>query len=135
MTIWFLTPINLDTCLLIIRFSTSYTFDDVLQHSLQPWYYFIHKPVLERPLQLHIIQSFLLRCTFSQSINSSTKRTLYIALVRSQLLYCSPLWHPYLIQDISVLERIQRRATKFILNDYISDYKTRFIKLNLLPLM
>ena len=38
-------------------------------------------------------------------------------------------------QNISALERIQRRATKYILNDYVSDYKTRLIKLNLLPLM
>ena len=29
----------------------------------------------------------------------------------------------------------QRRATKFILNDYVTDYKTRLIKLNILPLM
>ena len=55
-----------------------------------------------------------------------------IALVRSQLLYWSPLWHLYLIQDIST---IQYRATKYVLNNYISDYKTRLIKLNLLPLM
>ena len=33
------------------------------------------------------------------------------------------------------LERVQRRATKFILNDYISSYKTRLQQLNLLPLM
>jgi len=72
----------------------------------------------------------LLRRTFSRSINISTKWTLYLALVRSQLLYCSPLWHPSLIQDISTLERIQCQATK---NDYISDYKTRLIKLNVLP--
>ena len=37
----------------------------------------------------------LLRCTFSHSFNTTTKRTLYIALVRSQLLYCSPLSLPY----------------------------------------
>ena len=36
----------------------------------------------------------LLRHTFSYSINPTIKRTLYIALVRSQLLYCSPLLHP-----------------------------------------
>ena len=34
-----------------------------------------------------------------------------------------------------VLERVQRRATKFILNDFTSDYKTRLRSLNLLPLM
>ena len=31
-------------------------------------------------------------------------------------------------------ERIQRRATKFILNDYVSDYKIRLSILDLLPL-
>ena len=39
------------------------------------------------------------------------------------------------IKDIITLERIQRHPTKFILNDYCSDYKNRLIKLKLLPLM
>ena len=39
------------------------------------------------------------------------------------------------INDIITLERIQRRPTKFILNDYCFDYKNRLIKLKLLPLM
>ena len=50
-------------------------------------------------------------------------------------MYCSQLWRPNLNTDISKLERVQRRTTKFILNDYISDYKSRLIRLNLLPLM
>ena len=33
------------------------------------------------------------------------------------------------------IERVQRHATKYILNDYTSCYKTRLIKLRLLPLM
>ena len=33
------------------------------------------------------------------------------------------------------MERIQRRSTKYILNDYTSDYKTSLLKLKLLPLM
>ena len=33
-----------------------------------------------------------------------------------------------------LLERVQRRASKFLLNDYSSDYKSRLISLNLLPL-
>ena len=33
-----------------------------------------------------------------------------------------------------LLERVQRRASKFLLNDYSSDYKSRMISLNLLPL-
>ena len=33
------------------------------------------------------------------------------------------------------LERVQRRATKFILNDFSSDYKSRLVALQILPLM
>ena len=39
------------------------------------------------------------------------------------------------MKDILNIERVQRRATKYILNDYTSCYKTRLIKLKLLPLM
>ncbi len=50
-------------------------------------------------------------------------------------MYCSPIWRTYLIKDITALENIQRRATKFILNDFFSDYKTRLISLHILPLI
>ena len=63
------------------------------------------------------------------------KKKLYISLIRSQLLYCSQVWHPFLIKDISLLEHAQRRATKYILNDYQSSYKSRLLNLKLLPLM
>ena len=39
------------------------------------------------------------------------------------------------MKDINKPEHLQQRATKFILNDFISDYKTRLLKLKLLPLM
>ena len=39
------------------------------------------------------------------------------------------------MKDINKLGHLQQRATKFILNDFISDYKTRLLKLRLLPLM
>ena len=77
----------------------------------------------------------LLRRTFRASTNVHEKLLLYVSLVRSQLLYCSQIWRPYLVSDIAKLERVQRRATKFILNDYTSDYKARLLALNLLPLM
>jgi len=56
-------------------------------------------------------------------------------MIRSTLMYCSCLWRPYLLTDIDLLERLQRRATKYILNDYTSGYKQRLLKLELLPLM
>ena len=65
----------------------------------------------------------------------SAKKQLYISLVRSQLLYYSQVWRPCLIQDILLLERVQQRATKYILNDYTSSYHTRLLKLSMLPLM
>jgi len=77
----------------------------------------------------------LLRRTFKHTFSIQTKRTLYLTLVRSKLLYCSPLWWPYLIKEFLLFERIQCRATKFILNDYTMDYKTRLPRLNLLSLM
>jgi len=63
------------------------------------------------------------------------KNKLYISLLRSQLMYCSPVWHPHLMKDIIKLEQLQCRATKYILQDYSSDYKSHLTNLNLLPLM
>ena len=55
----------------------------------------------------------------------------YLTLDRSQLLYCSQVWRPTLIV---LLEKIQRRAAKYILADYDSNYKS-IIALDLLPLI
>ena len=77
----------------------------------------------------------LLRRTFRSADSVTAKRILYITLIRTQILYGSQVWRPFMIKDISLLERIQRRATKYILNDYTSDYKTRLISLDILPLM
>ena len=77
----------------------------------------------------------LLRRVFSNSILLSARLSLYISLVRSQLLYCSPVWHPYLLKDIRALELVQRRATKFIVNNNDMDYRNRLLSLKLLPLM
>ena len=76
----------------------------------------------------------LLRHTFSVS-SIAVKKQLYISLVRSQVLYCSQLWRPQLLEDIFILERVQHRATKYILNNYMLPYKVRLERLHLLPLM
>jgi len=73
----------------------------------------------------------LLRRVFENSQNPQTRKCLYISLVWATVL----LWKPYLLKDIESLERVWRRATKFILSDYSSDYRTRLMKIGVLPLM
>ena len=59
----------------------------------------------------------------------------YVSHVRSILQYCSPLWSPANVKDILLLERVQRHATKYILNNYSDmSYAERCIKLSILPL-
>ena len=71
----------------------------------------------------------LLRRFLCTSSTVSTKKMLYLSLV-----YCSQVWRPSLVKEIKLIEDVQRRATKFILNDYTSDYRTRLLKLHILPL-
>ena len=77
----------------------------------------------------------LLRRTLARSMSIHTKKVLYYSLIRSMLTYCSPIWHPQHLKDIQSIENVQRRATKFILHDYISCYKSRLLTLRMLPLM
>ena len=55
------------------------------------------------------------------------------ALVRSQLEYCTIIWSHHTARNINKLERIQRRASNFILKTD-DDKETRKDKLNLLSL-
>ncbi len=67
--------------------------------------------------------------------NTSNKKNLCTTPVRSHLSYCSQLWRPLHFKNITKLEQVQRRATKYILCDYSSWYKQRLTTLGLLPLM
>ena len=48
----------------------------------------------------------------------SLKETAYISLVRSVLDYAAVVWDPYQKKDVDLLEGIQRRAARFVCNDY-----------------
>ena len=77
---------------------------------------------------------YFIRRATSNSHSPYTKLSLYKSLTRPNILYCSQLWRPHKIKDIKLFERVQRRATKFILHDFQSDYKSRLTNLHLLPL-
>ena len=76
----------------------------------------------------------MIRRTLPSYTPKTLKKQLYISLVRSHLSYSSQLCRPRLIKNILSIERLQRKATKFILNDYTSDYRTRLI-IHVVPLM
>ena len=66
-----------------------------------------------------------------------TRRTVYLSLVRSVFGYSSQVWSPETVTLIQRVKRVQRRATKYILNlPYLCSetYRERLVSLGLLPL-
>ena len=57
----------------------------------------------------------LVRCTTLEINDTPTRRSLYLQLVRSRLAYASQVWCPQSVELIRDLEKIQRRATKYVL--------------------
>ncbi|KAK3091269.1 hypothetical protein FSP39_018491 [Pinctada imbricata] len=53
-----------------------------------------------------------------QHSNRNFKETAYVSLVRSILDYASIVWDPSMKKDIDKIEGIQRRAARFVMNDY-----------------
>ena len=62
------------------------------------------------------------------------KLQLYTTLVRSQLEYCTQSWNGLTKSNKVKIERIQRAATRYILNYPNMSYVERLTELNLLPL-
>ena len=78
---------------------------------------------------------YMVRRNIPSTASCHLRRELYLTLIRSRICYCSQLWSPMYLKDISTLELVQCRATKFILPGSTLSYKERLIELKLLPLM
>ena len=73
------------------------------------------KHVEEQCIQSTKMLGYIRRSTLDIK-NISVRRTLYLTLVRSKLCSLSQLWAPQSVELIKRMERIQRRASKFILD-------------------
>ena len=58
-----------------------------------------------------------------RSCPMESRKAAYFSLVRSKLEYAATVWDPYYQHDIDRLENIQRRAARFISNDYRSRHE------------
>ena len=65
----------------------------------------------------------------------SVRRSLYLALVKSQLSYATQVWSPNRIALKTQIERVQKRAIRLILkkNVGVMSYRDRLLTLKLLP--
>ncbi len=104
----------------------------ILSDKQRSWTFGSTRPEMGGPLRLYISYKAykmlgLLKRTFSSTNSIKTKKQLYLSLVRSQLSYGSQLWRPMLLKDILSLEKIQRRATKFILPQTTSPMTTTHV--------
>ena len=78
------------------------------------WNSNICKTIRKANCSLGFIMRNLKRCP------AECRRTAYLCLVRSILEYGSIIWDPHVQQDINRLERVQRRAARFISGDFRS---------------
>ena len=70
-------------------------------------------------------------------LSSSTRRTLYLAIVRPALRYATQVWSPQTIDVIRRFERVQWRASKFISDlPFLCEetYRDRFLSIDILPI-
>jgi hypothetical protein len=78
----------------------------------------------------------ILKRTCPLLANTAVRRTLYLALMMSKISYATEVWSPPTIKMKSTVERVERRATSWILQAKRGEiaYKQRQITLDLLPL-
>ena len=82
-----------------------------LSHNLK-WTNHIHNITAKANNALWFIRRNLWRCP------ASVKQQMFFALVRPILDYASVVWDPHTTSDIQQLEAVQRRAARFVSNNY-----------------
>ena len=84
----------------------------VLIHKSLSWSPHISNVVNKASRTLNFLKRNLNKCS------KQVKESAYLTMVRPQLEYASAVWDPYHVGDIPELEKVQRRAVCWVLNDY-----------------
>ena len=100
----------LDNCTLNV--SDQYTHLGVIICKSLSWSPHISDIVTKASRALNFIKHNLSKCL------SQVKESVYLTMVRPQLEYASDVWDPHYVGDIMELEKVQRRAAHWVLNDY-----------------
>ena len=96
----------------ILDISDQHMYLGVLIHKSLSWSPHISNVVNKAARTLNFLKRNLNKCS------KQVKESAYLTMVRPQLEYASAVWDPYHVGDISELEKVQRRAARWVLNDY-----------------
>ena len=96
----------------ILDISDQHMYLGVLIHKSLSWSPHISNVVNKASRTLNFLKRNLNKCS------KQVKESAYLTMVRPQLEYASAVWDPYHVGDISELEKVQRRAARWVLNDY-----------------
>ena len=92
--------------------NTSYIYLGVVIDSKMTFSSHIDHITLKATRMLNFIKRNLCKC------NKEIKCMAYLSLVRPSLKYAASAWDPYLIKDITAIEKIQRQAARWVTSNY-----------------
>ena len=100
----------------ILNLSDQHTYLGVILNTSLSWSPHISSIVTKASKTLNFLKRNLNKCS------EQVKESAYLTMVRPQLEYASDVWDPHQTGDIVELEKIQRRAARWVVNDYDYDY-------------
>ena len=108
------TPVQYGYRLNNITLSTDnqHTYLGILLHKSLSWSGHIVSIASKASQIFNFLRRNLSKCS------STVKASSYLALVRPIMEYAASVWDPYHHNDILALEKVQRRAARWVMNDY-----------------
>jgi len=96
----------------ILTLSDQHAYLGVILNKSLSWSPHINSIVTKASKTLNFLKRNLNRCS------KQVKESAYLTMVRPQIEYASDVWDPHKIGDIVELEKVQRRAARWVMNDY-----------------